>query len=101
MQPVLKYIVHLSLYKIYALIRYGWLYDLKTRAALMIHNLGYSKYPQAIPLTWASDPLIDPKVQVGSIVRYPTGAFFKVTELVPGAHIRFVHMEDVEKEKTA
>lgn len=97
MRNLLLFFYHLSIAKLYVMVRYALVNAIKERVTLTIHNCGLSKYPQAIALSWEDDPLDKPSIEVGSIVRYPTGMFYKVTELIPGVHIRFIHVDDIKQ----
>lgn len=98
-RELLLFFYHLSIAKLYVMLRYAVVNAIKERSTLLIHKLGFSEFPQARALGWDEDPLDIGSLEVGSLVRYPNGMFYQITEFIPGVHIRFKHTDDIKKEQ--
>lgn len=100
MKKFLLKLWHLSPAQLYIILRYSVPTEIQYFVELQLHKLGYSKYPEAIAVDFDKDPMDMPEITLGSIVRYPTGQFYKVIEYVPQVHIRFKHMDDINQEES-
>lgn len=95
LKSLAMFLWHLSPAKLYIMLRYALPNSIKEVVTLKLHQFGLSKYPDAVAVGYNDDPLSMGTIRLGTIVRYPDGAFYKVIEFNLGNHIRFKHVDDL------